>query len=232
MCDQGTIITIDGPSGVGKSTISRMLAARLGYTYLDTGAMYRAVGLQCKNEGISPDDEEAVSRLVDTIDLQLLPPDSPDEDTRVLLNGQDVSQEIRTPEVSMLASRVSALPAVRARLTALQQQIGSQGKIVAEGRDTGTVVFPQAQYKFYLDADPEERARRRLNQLKKSGKQVDLEQLRQQILQRDQNDAERTIAPLRAAPDARVIDSTTLSASEVVNKMLAIIQGNEPALEK
>ncbi len=224
MCENRTIVTIDGPSGVGKSTISRRLASRLGYTYLDTGAMYRCVGLYCHWHGVDPDDEQAVSAIIDSIDMELLPPLSPREDIRVFLNGRDVSGEIRTPEISMFASRVSALSCVRSRLTQLQQQMGRRGKIVAEGRDTGTVVFPQAAHKFYLDADPEERARRRISQLRKSGRPVDKKEIYQQIIRRDRNDSRRTIAPMQAAPDAIHIDSTHLSAAEVVEKMETAIR--------
>ncbi len=224
MSDSREIVTIDGPSGVGKSTISRKLAAKLGYTYLDTGAMYRTVALKCKQKNVTPANEKEVEKILEHLDMELLPPVSLDADVTVLLDGEDVSSEIRTPEISMLASQVSTLPLVRTKLTALQQKIGMKGKIVAEGRDTGTVVFPDAAHKFYLDATPEERARRRIEQLRKAGKPVDEDKIREQILQRDQNDSERTIAPMQAAPDAIVVDSTRLSAEEVVERMIAFIK--------
>lgn len=219
------VVTIDGPSGVGKSTVSRQVAAALGWTYLDTGAMYRAVGFQCKRMGIDLADAAALSTLLDQLDLQLLPPLPGGDDIRVLLNGEEISAAIRSPEMGMLASQVSALPAVRHRLTAMQQQMGQAGEIVAEGRDTGTVVFPQAAWKFYLDALPEERCRRRVEQLRAKGQQVDEHELLAQIIKRDRDDRERSIAPLTKAADALLIDASQLSADEVAERMLAVIRG-------
>lgn len=218
------VVTIDGPSGVGKSTVSRMLASRLGYTYLDTGAMYRAVALACKRAGVDVHDEEAVDRLVEELDIRLLPSRSKDEDVRVLLNGEELGPELRSPETGMLASTVSALRPVRDRLTRMQREIGCQGKIVAEGRDTGTVVFPDAAWKFFLDASPEERARRRIGQLRARGMEVDEKEILEQIIQRDRDDRERPIAPLKQAPDAVVIDCSIIDAEKVVEKMLAHIR--------
>ena len=155
------IITIDGPSGAGKSTISKLLAARLHYTYLDTGAMYRVVGLQVKRSRLDLEDDgagEKLQHLLDTMDMTLAPGEEGRE-TRAFLHGEDVSDAIRSPDMAMLASRVSAEPEVRQKLTAMQRAIGRNGAIVAEGRDMGTIVFPQAGYKFFLDATPEERAR-------------------------------------------------------------------------
>ncbi|MCK5193480.1 MAG: (d)CMP kinase, partial [Desulfobulbaceae bacterium] len=143
------IVTIDGPSGSGKSTVSRTVASRLDYIYLDTGAMYRAVGYKARQEGVDLEDGEALSRILDTLDLTLLPGNG---DARVLVGKNDISSAIRTAEMGLVASKVSAQPVVRRKLTEMQQKIGEQGKIVAEGRDTGTVVFPDARYKFYLDA--------------------------------------------------------------------------------
>ncbi|MHB8789895.1 MAG: (d)CMP kinase [Desulfobulbaceae bacterium] len=216
-------VTIDGPSGVGKSTISRRVAARLGFTYLDTGAMYRAVALKCGQAGIDVTDDDAVTAILPGLNLQLLPAPSEHEDARVVLDGMEVSQDIRTPEISMLASAVSALRSVRSRLTAMQQAMGAGGGIVAEGRDTGTVVFPGAAWKFYLDATPEERARRRIKQLRERGEAVDEQEIFAQIIRRDRDDSERSIAPLRAAPDAVVIDSTGLTVDEVVARVLDIV---------
>ncbi len=217
MAERGKIITIDGPSGSGKSTISRQLAARLHYTYLDTGAMYRAVGLLVSRSGISLDEEEAMEKLLKSLDLKLLPGNG---DTRVLLGGEDVSSAIRTAEMGMVASRVSALSVVRKKLTELQRTLGLWGAVVAEGRDTGTVVFPEAELKFYLDASLEERARRRSAQLREQGHVVDEKEILAQIKKRDQDDSARSLAPLKAATDAVVIDSSVMTIEEVVNFML------------
>lgn len=224
MAAQDKVVTLDGPSGVGKSTVSRKLAAALGYTYLDTGAMYRAVALHCHRTGISLDNAAGLSHVLEQLDLQLLPPLDEDSDVRVFLAGEEVSTALRTPEMGMMASRVSALPMVRHRLTALQQEMGRAGKLVAEGRDTGTVVFPLAAWKFYLDAPPEERCRRRVEQLRARGQAVEEQDLLAQIIQRDRDDQERSLAPLRRAEDAILIDSSALSIAEVVETMLKCIQ--------
>jgi len=219
MCERKRIVTIDGPSGGGKSTVSRALAAKLHYTYLDTGAMYRAVAYQCRKKGIDPADSSQLEAVLAAIRIELLPPAPGEDDVRVLVDGLEVGAHLRTPEMGMLASRVSALPLVRSTLTRWQQEIGANGRIVAEGRDTGTVVFPQAAWKFFLDASPEVRAHRRAEQLRRKGEQVDEPQLLAQIIQRDKDDRERTIAPLAAAPDALTIDSSVLPAEEVVRLM-------------
>ena len=218
------VVTIDGPSGVGKSTVSRRVAAELGYTYLDTGAMYRAVAYGCSKAGLDVENETAVAALLDNFHIQLLPPAPGGDDVRVQLNGQDISTAVRTPEMGMLASKVSALQPVRAKLTAMQQEMGKNGSLVAEGRDTGTVVFPNASWKFYLDAAPEERTRRRVAQLREKGQEVDEGQLLAQIIKRDQDDRERTIAPLTRAEDAVLIDSSSLNADGVTAQMLEVIR--------
>lgn len=218
------IVTIDGPSGVGKSTLSRKVAAALGYTYLDTGAMYRAVALFLKRLQIDLGDEQAVGSALAGMKLQLLPAEREDGDVGVMVNGEDVSSAIRTPEAGMLASLVSAIPAVRKKLTEMQQALGRQGKIVAEGRDTGTVVFPDARWKFYLEADLEERARRRVTQLRSAGQEVDAQELLAMIVKRDRDDQERTLAPLQKADDALSIDTTSLDIDEVCTKMLEVVQ--------
>jgi len=207
------IVTIDGPSGSGKSTISRTVASRLNFTYLDTGAMYRAVGYRARQDGVDLEDGDALSCILDTLDLTLLPGNG---DTRVLLGKNDISSAIRTAEMGLVASKVSAQPVVRRKLTEMQQKIGEQGKIVAEGRDTGTVVFPDARYKFYLDATPEERARRRYLQLLEKGEKADEQDILAQIIKRDANDSSRALAPLKAADDAVIIDSSKLTIDEVV----------------
>jgi cytidylate kinase len=218
MSDKKTVtIAIDGPSGVGKSTISRKVAARFGFTYLDTGAMYRAVAWYIKKHRIDLDDSSAIETALEHIDIDLLPAKHETEDVGVLLNNEDVSELIRSPEMSMLASSVSAIPAVRNKLTRLQQELGRRGNIVAEGRDTGTIVFPGAEYKFYLDARPQERSGRRARQLRAKGETVDEKKLLEMTIARDKQDSERDIAPLRKADDAVVIDTTELDIAQVLN---------------
>lgn len=224
MSDKQDVVTIDGPSGVGKSTISRKIAESLGFTYLDTGAMYRAVGLYLDRHKVDLADDTAISEALAAIRIDLFPAGSGDGEVGVLLNGEDVSQEIRSPEMAMVASRVSAIPAVRQKLTRLQRAIGEQGKIVAEGRDTGTVVFPGARHKFFLDARPEERARRRVLQLQARGEAVDEQKILAMTLERDKNDRERAIAPLRQADDALAIDTTTRDIEEVSRLVLEVVQ--------
>lgn len=224
MSDLQDIVTIDGPSGVGKSTISRRTAAELGFTYLDTGAMYRAVAWFLENEHVDITDEAAVEKSLESLQIELLPAADEKSDVGVRVGGKDVSSEIRMPEMSMAASRVSALNVVRKRLTAMQQDIGGRGKIVAEGRDTGTVVFPHAAYKFYLDADPRERARRRVAQLRENGDVQDESEVLAMIMERDRNDSERELAPLAIAEDAVVIDTTKISIDEVGRKILESIR--------
>lgn len=224
MSERQDIVTIDGPSGVGKSTISRRTAAALGFTYLDTGAMYRAVAWFLDSEGVDVTDEAAVEKSIDSLEIELLPAADENSDVGVRVAGKDVSREIRMPEMSMVASRVSALSVVRKRLTAMQQEMGSKGNIVAEGRDTGTVVFPGAAYKFYLDADPGERARRRVAQLREKGEVQDEAKVLAMIRERDKNDSERELAPLTIAEDAVVIDTTTISIDEVGKAILDSIR--------
>ena len=220
MPEKQNIVTIDGPAGVGKSTVSRKIAAATGYTYLDTGAMYRGVGLYLEQEGIDPDDTEAVVEKLEGLDLKLSPAIDENSDVGVHVNGRDVSDIIRSPEMSMVASRVSAVPVVREILTKMQRKYGDQGRIVAEGRDTGTVVFPRAAFKFFLDGQPEERARRRVDQLRAKGSEADYNQILAMTVLRDKNDSERKIAPLKQARDAMRIDTTEISVEEVVDKIL------------
>ena len=229
MAEQTNIITIDGPSGAGKSTISKMLAARLHYTYLDTGAMYRVVGLQVVRAGLDLDAANSGKRLeqlLAALDMTLAP-GGDGQETRAFLHGEDVSNAIRTPEMAMVASRVSAEPQVRRKLTEMQRAIGQRGAIVAEGRDMGTIVFPAAKHKFFLDASPEERAFRRQKQLQEKGLEVAYEELLAQIQKRDSDDTGRSLAPLKPAHDAIVIDSSRMSIDEVVSFMLAAIEKKE-----
>jgi cytidylate kinase len=211
------IITIDGPSGSGKSTLSRLLAAELGYTYLDTGAMYRAVGLQVKNRHIDLEDDRCLKELLTGLELELLPGGG---DSVVILAGHDVSRTIRSAEMGMMASKVSGKPLVRERLTALQRQMAAKGRVVAEGRDTGTVVFPLARCKFFLEAAAEERARRRTEQLRQQGMIADYDDILAQIKKRDADDSGRQLAPLRPAADAVLIDCTKMDIPAVLNLML------------
>ncbi len=224
MLPESGIITIDGPSGVGKSTISRKVARALSFTYLDTGAMYRTVGLKLQESGIELSEESAVRHCLENTRIELVPAAGERADVGVILDGRDVSRKIRSPEMSMMASTVSALPAVREKLTRMQQEIGKQGKIVAEGRDTGTVVFPDASWKFYLDAAPEVRMHRRADQLRQSGRDVDEKALLQMIMERDHNDQTRSIAPLCRAEEAHVIDTGRLSVDEVAEAVLQIVR--------
>jgi cytidylate kinase len=217
------IITIDGPSGVGKSTISRRVAAHYGYTYLDTGAMYRAVAWYLLERGADIEDASAVESELDQISITLIPAKQENDDVGVLVNGEDISDRIRTPDISLAASTVSALPAVRTKLTALQRQIGSLGRVVAEGRDTGTVVFPEATNKFYLDATPETRTMRRAQQLRERGKAVDEEELLEMTIARDTQDSERPIAPLKKADDAVHIDTTELNVDQVFEAIRKLV---------
>jgi len=229
MVEKNNIITIDGPSGAGKSTISKLLAAKLHYTYLDTGAMYRVVALQVERSGLDLEAENAgkkLEQLLDTLDMTLAP-GGQGQETRAFLESQDVSEAIRTPEMAMLASRVSAEPQVRKKLTEMQRAIGNRETIVAEGRDMGTIVFPDAKHKFFLDATPEERALRRQKQLREKGLQVEYEELLAQIRKRDRDDSSRALAPLRPAADAIVIDSSEMSIDEVVAFMLAVVNNRE-----
>ncbi len=224
MSEKQEIVTIDGPSGVGKSTVSKKIADALGFTYLDTGAMYRAVGYFIHRLGVDLEKENDIPTLLESLELYFIPPAEKGGDVGVLLNGENVSEVIRTPEVAMVASHVSAFPEIRKKLTEIQRVLGERGKIVAEGRDMGTVVFPGARYKFFLDADPRERTRRRVVQLREQGVQVDEEELHAMTLERDKNDRERAIAPLKPAEDAVLLDTTSSGVEDVVEKILRIIK--------
>lgn len=214
------IIAIDGPSGSGKSTLSRLLAAALNYINIDTGAMYRSVGLAAHQAGVDPEDPRALEELCGRITIEFVRSGT---DERVLLNGADVSEAIRTPEMSMMASRVSACPAVREAMGRLQKSMGEQGGVVLEGRDIGTVVFPQAEVKFFLLASAAERGRRRFEELRAKGLQVDLQQTIDEVKQRDAADSNRQHAPLVQADDALAIDTTTMTIDQVLQEMLEIV---------
>jgi len=215
------IITIDGPAGAGKSTVSKILARRLGSLYLDTGAMYRAVALWAESEGVKPEDEAALERLCRKLNISFR---GKGKSQRLICQGEDVTEKIREPRIGWMASTVSMKRPVREAMVRLQRQIGRQGKVVAEGRDTGTVVFPRADYKFFLDANPEERARRRHRELTSKGHSLKIEEVQNELQERDKQDSTRELAPLRPAEDACYIDSTGLKPEEVVEKMLYTIR--------
>ena len=219
------VITIDGPAGAGKTTISRSLADRLRYRYVDTGALYRAVAYAVKRLGVSPADDAALEALCSRLDLKFVPTAS---GQRLLIGEEDITDRIRSPEITMLASAVSARPAVRSYLLAVQREMGRQKGVVFEGRDMGTVVFPDADLKFFLDANIEIRAHRRYLQQRAVASQRP-EEVEKEMRRRDRNDSTRDLAPLKPAADAIVIDSTELSIEEVINSMLAHIHGDEKA---
>ncbi len=216
-------VAIDGPAGAGKSTVARRVAAALGLPYLDTGAMYRAVAWKALRAGVSPDDEAALAALAQNLRLTFSPL-MPDGRQSVAVDGEDVTQAIRTPEVSNLTSAISALPSVRRVIVAQQRRIGAEDArgMVLEGRDIGTVVFPEAQVKVFLTASPEERARRRVEELQARGLPVDYAQILADQQERDARDSRRATSPLTPAPDAVQIDTDGMLVEEVVNRILAL----------
>jgi cytidylate kinase len=217
----GKVITIDGPSGAGKSTVSKALAAKLQYLYLDTGALYRALAYQAlkNNVDIHRPDELAGFCLTTQVTLENF-----DGKMTVYVNGENVDDKIRTEEVGLAASAISAFPVVREKLLSLQREAGALGNIVAEGRDMGTVIFPDADIKFFLDASAKERVRRRCQELTMHGYFVDYQEVERDLIRRDKQDRERKVAPLIPSENAVIIDSTTMTADDVVEKMISIIQ--------
>ncbi len=204
------IIAVDGPAGAGKSTVSKIVAAKLGYTYIDTGAMYRAVALKSSRSC------EDLIMLIDDIEIEL------DDRARVFLDGVEVTKEIRTPEISKLASDVSKFGFVRKKLTELQRKMAERGSVIMDGRDIGTQVLPNADLKIFLTASLNERARRRFEELQMKGQEVDFDAIKKEIALRDKQDTEREIAPLKKAEDAILIDSTNLTIDEVAGKILTL----------
>jgi len=211
------VVAIDGPAGAGKSTIAKRLADRLGYTYIDTGAMYRAVALWALRQNVDAADMHRMEQLAVAAEIELLP-------GRIRLNGEDVTEAIRTTEVSDGASKVAVIPGVRRAMVAKQREMGQRTSVVMEGRDIGTVVFPNADLKVFLDAHPSERVRRRLEEGRARGESVSPEALAAQMKERDQRDSTRSDAPLAQAPDAVYLDSTKLDIQEVEETILKMVR--------
>ena len=217
-------IAIDGPAGAGKSTIAKDVSKRLGYIYVDTGALYRAVGLHMLRRGITAAEPERVEAELKNIDVTI---HFQDGNQLVLLNEEDVSGLIRTPEVSMAASTFSALPSVREFLFDLQQELAAHNNVVMDGRDIGTVVLPKAQVKIFLTASPEERARRRFKDLEEAGKAISYEEVLKDVKERDYNDSHRAVSPLLPAADAVHFDNTGYTLEQSVEKILALVRAKD-----
>ena len=216
-------IAIDGPAGAGKSTLARKTAETFGYIYVDTGAIYRTVGLAARRAGVASKDAEGVTALLSGLDIELRHNENGEQ--RMYLMGEDVSDQIRTPEISIYASDVSAMPSVRAYLLEMQRKLAREHSVVMDGRDIGTVVLPNADLKVFLTASAEARAGRRLLELREKGIQTSFEEVLRDIRYRDENDSRRAAAPLRAAEDAVLLDTTDLSLSESVEAMLELVRG-------
>jgi cytidylate kinase len=210
------VVTIDGPAGAGKTTVSRLLARRLGYVYVDTGALYRGIAFEARRKAVRADDDEALAAMCADLELEFR---DTAEGARLFVNGSDISDRIRTPEITMLASAVSARPVVRGYLLGLQRALGRRKGVVFEGRDMGTVVFPEAEAKFFLDASPQLRALRRYKELAHI-KSLSLADVERDMARRDANDTSRAIAPLKPASDAIRIDSSAMTVEAVVDQIL------------
>lgn len=215
---ENIIITIDGPAGAGKGTVAKLLAKELGFPYLDTGAMYRAVALAVKKNHTDSDNYIELKELLNRTKIDLNKPTS--EKFEIYLNGEDVTDSIRSQEISSFSSKIATKQIVREYLVQLQRNICKSGNIVVEGRDIGTYVFPEAEYKFFLDATPEERAKRRYKQLRESGKNITIKEISNEITKRDKQDTKRKESPLHPAKNAVIIDTTNLGINEVVGKIL------------
>ncbi len=219
--DKGMVIAIDGPAASGKSTTAKLVAQRLGYLYIDTGAMYRAMALKALQNGITLSDSEAVAKLVESTTIEQK---SGPEGIQTFLDGRDVSHDIRTPEVSLAASDISAISTVRKRLVKLQQEMGRQGGVVMEGRDITTVVFPDADIKVFMKAGISQRAQRRMEELKAKGAECSLEDIEKQIAERDAQDSQRADSPLTCTSDSLVIDTSALSIEQQVEQVLEAVR--------
>lgn len=215
-------IAIDGPAGAGKSTLARQLAKKLGFLYVDTGAIYRTVALAVLRAGIAPEDADKVSALLETLEIRM--DYGPDGEQRMFLDGEDVSQAIREHQVSGLASKVSAIPAVRDFLLEFQRRQAREHSVVMDGRDIGTVVLPQADVKIFLTAAAQARAERRLLELQQRGQQAEFETILRDIIQRDDLDEHRPIAPLRRAEDAELLDTTHLNLEQSLEELLRMVK--------
>ena len=217
-------IAIDGPAGAGKSTVAKLIADRLGYLYIDTGAIYRAVALLAIEQGVAFDDAESLVALIrdNKIDLEPAP-----NGCRVLIDDRDVSQDIRLPEVGNAASPVSAVAEVRELLVAMQQDLAARRPVVMDGRDIGTVVLPDAPCKVFLTASPRVRALRRANELRLKGLVVDVDQVEREIMERDQRDSTRAVSPLRQADDAVLVDSSYMTIEQVVSRIIELAEGSD-----
>ena len=214
-------IAIDGPSGAGKSTVGKSLAKRLGYIYIDTGAMYRTVALKVKGKAQLLENDSKLFQLVSSLQITFI---TKGKEAHVLCNGEDVTETIRSPEISRLASDISKRKAVREALVQKQREMGKEGGVVLEGRDIGTVVFPDAEIKFYLDAEAEERGKRRFKELTEKGIKVNFVETLEEVMKRDHNDMSRDLSPLKKADDAFFINSTHRSVEEIVEEMVRIVR--------
>jgi len=218
---KGLIIAIDGPAASGKSTTAQLLAEKLGYVYIDTGAMYRACALKAKKMGIDINDEESIRELLDDIDIRI---ENHNSKNRIFLDGEDVSEDIRADDISALASAISAIPAVRYKMVELQRKMGEKGGVILDGRDIGTFVFPTAEVKFFLTASPEVRAKRRWLELQQKGINKDFSEVLADLVKRDNNDSQRALAPLKKADDAIEVDTSNMTIEEQTDFLYQIIR--------